>query len=380
MSITTLNKLRVIIDEIVPYSLLEWFQTNYATWLLSRTFFSLFFVPLFQHCASFGEKNQNLTYYIVDRDSWAGNGLFSCVNAIVSAIEYAVERGYIPVVDMKNGDNAYLYPDEIGKINAWEYYFEQPLENINQTISSLEEAYRSKNVIINNMHHGGIVQALYPAGYPSLLDAGSHNRIMRRRSIQYKKYVRLNKNTEKYIDEQYKKIIHDGDRVLGICVRGGEYRFSRPFGHPIQPEIDDIISQVHSSMKSWNCNKIFLTTEDIDILQIFTQEFGDAVISTDRSYIKYVICDSDEGRYLKHVRPHERENEKYLQGLEYLTDIVILSRCNSIIGGTSCGMIAAVLMSNGFEHQYFFDCGVFGITDKRICGTFSSTKGTWVIK
>ncbi|MFA7030072.1 MAG: hypothetical protein WC179_07365 [Candidatus Cloacimonadaceae bacterium] len=337
----------------------------------------LFVIP-FERIKSFGERNPQLTYYIIGRESWAGNGLFSCAIAVVSAIEYAVERGYIPVVDMKNSDNAYLYPNEIGNVNAWDYYFEQPLANINKKLYSLDEAYHSKSVIVNNADNGGIVQALYPATIPSLLR--KNNKILQRWGTQYKKYVRLNARTQRYVDDQYNKIIHEDDRVLGIFVRGGEYRLSRPYGHPIQPEICDIICNARLFMEKWNCNKIFLTTEDEDILREFTDAFGDEVISTERRYIKYVVSEGEDGQSLRYIKPPEREREKYLSGLEYLTDVYIMSRCNCIIGSTTCGMIASVLMSQGYEHSYFFDCGVFGITDKKKCSNFSPSQGTWVLK
>lgn len=377
MLLKPFNRIRFKLEKTVPFCVIEWLRTNYITWLLSRSILLSLFVSPLEHTQSFGTNNPESIFYVIGRESWAGNGLFSCTIGIVSAIEYAVQRGYVPVVDMKNNDSAYLYSNEIGKVNAWDYYFEQPLENINNKYS-LEEAYISNRVIVNNTGNGGIVQALYPATIPSLLK--KNNKILQRWGVQYKKYVRLNAKTQRYVDDQYNKIIHEGDRVLGIFVRGGEYRLSRPYGHPIQPKISEIIRNARLFMGKWNCNKIFLTTEDEDILREFTEAFGDEVVSTERRYIKYIVCEGEEGQYLRYDRPPEREREKYLSGLEYLTDVYIMSRCNCIIGSTTCGVIASVLMSQGFEHSYFFDCGIFGITDKNVCSSFSSSQGIWVLK
>ena len=132
-------------------------------------------------------------------------------------------------------------------------------------------------------------------------------------------------------------------------------------------------------MELWKCNKIFLTTDDIDILQIFKDEFEDSVVSSNRRYTKYVVCETQDGNYIKHITPPERKNGKYLDGLEYLTDIVILSRCNCIVGSTTCGTIAAVLMSDGFEHSYFFNCGLYGITNDVKCGKYSADIDEWVV-
>ena len=53
-------------------------------------------------------------------------GLFSYFLMILGGIAFADRNNLIPVVDMKNYRNNYLYGSEVGQINAWEYYFEQP--------------------------------------------------------------------------------------------------------------------------------------------------------------------------------------------------------------------------------------------------------------
>ena len=70
------------------------------------------------HRFGFGGK----TYYIIRR---ADNrtGLFSLFNTNLGHIYYAVQRGYIPVVDMMNYENCYLEESKMGVENAWEYYF-----------------------------------------------------------------------------------------------------------------------------------------------------------------------------------------------------------------------------------------------------------------
>ena len=45
---------------------------------------------------------------------------------MLGAIAYADNNNLIPVIDMKNHKNSYLYDNELGRINSWEYYFEQP--------------------------------------------------------------------------------------------------------------------------------------------------------------------------------------------------------------------------------------------------------------
>ena len=84
---------------------------------------------------------RNKKVYIVRRA--ADNvGLFSYFETSLGGIAYADKNNMTPVVDLKNLPNTYLEPDEVGKINMWEYYFEQP------TNLSLDEAYSSREFVI----------------------------------------------------------------------------------------------------------------------------------------------------------------------------------------------------------------------------------------
>jgi len=79
--------------------------------------------------------------YIIHRH--ADNvGLFSYFVTILGGIAFADKYNLIPVVDMKNYRNSYLYDNEVKRVNSWEYYFEQP-GNI-----SLEDALSCKKYIM----------------------------------------------------------------------------------------------------------------------------------------------------------------------------------------------------------------------------------------
>ena len=79
---------------------------------------------------SFGEKNSDKVFYVICRD-YAGawkEGLFSWWTYVMKNIRYALENEYIPIVDMQNFGSLYMEKDMIGKINAWEQYFRQPIQ------------------------------------------------------------------------------------------------------------------------------------------------------------------------------------------------------------------------------------------------------------
>jgi len=89
--------------------------------------------------------NEDKTFYIIRRPE-PGAGLFSNFHWVLGHIIYALEKNYIPVVDMKNYKTYFNETALInGTKNAWEYYFKQP------TNYNLDEAYKSKNVVVSKM-------------------------------------------------------------------------------------------------------------------------------------------------------------------------------------------------------------------------------------
>ena len=276
-------------------------------------------------------------------------GLFSYVHTTLGNIACAVEKGYIPVVDMKSSPNTYLEPFQVGEKNAWELYFKQPLNY------SLEDVYKCGNYIISPKKA--------PARYP-----GSRGALgMKDKeecdfwSILYKKFIILNENTNKYIDGEYNKLIKSNMRVLGVLCRGTDYTQMKPYGHQIQPQVRDIIKKVREVMKEWQCDYIYLATDEKKTLNIFEENFPDKIITNDRRYYD----DFEFDKQLITLISFDRENDKYLQGLEYLSSIVILSRCNCLVSGLCGGSYAAIYMNGGkYEHKYLFDLGLYGINDK----------------
>ncbi len=78
------------------------------------------------------------------------------------------------------------------------------------------------------------------------------------------------------------------------------------------------------------------------MVEAFTKRFPDKVIVNKRKYYDDLNID-----YSKHMLAGAKfgmENDKYLQGMEYLSSMVILSKCNSLIGGWCGGTCAANYM------------------------------------
>ncbi len=92
----------------------------------------------------YGMLNKDKTFYVI-YSAWPQSwGLATTVSIVLNNIKYAIERGWIPVVDLKRCFLPSIQNEENqGKENAWEYYFEQPVPGY-----SLEDVYQSRHVIL----------------------------------------------------------------------------------------------------------------------------------------------------------------------------------------------------------------------------------------
>lgn len=94
---------------------------------------------------SYGNKDPHKVFYIIGQNDNTC-GLWWIINKVIMHIAYADEKGYIPVVDYLTFQTQYHMPNEIGKVNVWEKFFEQP-SNV-----GLKDISKSKNIILSDQY------------------------------------------------------------------------------------------------------------------------------------------------------------------------------------------------------------------------------------
>lgn len=191
---------------------------------------------------------------------------------------YALEKGYIPVVDFKNMPNNMIEENEVGKVNGWESLFEQPAGY------TLKEALQSKNRIIKDCHGNGSQQNIEKREVPWDIDWND------KKSVDYwmkvHELIKIKRKIQEEIDRKYVSLFSKKDRVLGVKIRGTDYTLNKPYGHPIQPPVEDVIALTKKIRKDYNCNKIFLGCEDKEIQELFKVELGEEAVVTGEIGIK----------------------------------------------------------------------------------------------
>lgn len=113
-------------------------------------------------------------------------------------------------------------------------------------------------------------------------------------------------------------------------------------------------------LRAWKCNKIFLATEDDSIVQFFKDTFvdgfGEFFVILDREYIDYKL-----GQQKIAAIRINREDDYFLQGKEYLTEMVLLSLCHSFVTARCSGSTGVMMLAEHFENTFAFNLGQYGV-------------------
>ena len=284
------------------------------------------------------------TYYIIRWREYPG--LFATVGFVASNVRYAISKGWIPVVDMQNYPSMYLAPEKLGKENAWEYFFEQPMR------VGLEEAQNGENIVL-----GGQRWPISPPWSDS--HYWDERKVM---SPEWKMLVerdllKIKPEITEEIMTISDKLFPPKERVLGAHLRGTDY-LNRPRSHSIPPPTEYALQVVIDKMHEWKCDKLFLATEDKNILKIFQESFGDYLLTFNKPFKDFIV-----GKTKGHIVT-ERDNGHFLSGKEYLIEMMLLTKCNSFIAAQSAGNSGVMLFAEKFDNVYQFRFGSYGIYPK----------------
>lgn len=293
--------------------------------------------PLTEQKKNFGKKYPEETIYIVRRPSKTV-GLLSYVITTLGHIQKAVDNGYKIVVDMKNYENMY---QQSKKENSWEYFFEQP------SGITLKDAYKSRNVILSS--------DTIPTNRPSDDIEFFYNFNTRRHwQKMCKKYLRVNFAIAEYVNEIKKELglENEEEKKLGILCRGTDYTSLKPQNHPVQPSASQVIEKIKKLKGQYRVDKIFLVTEDKNILEKFIQEFS----ADELKFLNTKRFSVTEKEYLVKEMDKEKTDKKQ-QGIDYLAQILLLAQCNYFIAGRTSGSVGVALFTEGFEYEYYWDLG-----------------------
>ena len=329
-----------------------------------------------RHVKNPGGK-KSLGKYLVYQNREAVPGLMTHVARVLCFSDYAERNGYYLVVDMKSFYNMNMEKDRVGLDNTWEYYYEQPFgkePTLDAVLASdsywFTPEYRKFLFTIGKMGQdfmkSRLAMFLLNLKHTDFIDSSvpkclAHPEVYERCCEVYQKYIRYNQATKEYTDREFDKLLK-GKRAVGVSIRGTDYSVSKIFGHPIQPEIQDVIEKTREYMNDYGYEYIYLSCEEYAAVERFEEAFPGKVIINDRKFFDNIDFKTSKTGIWAYG--FDRENDAMLRGLEYLSSMNLLSKCDALIAGINTGSQMAYIMNNNqYEHVYFYNLGKYGIDD-----------------
>ena len=272
-----------------------------------------------------GKLNPDKVFYIIKRHP--GFGIFSNLAFVVNHIQVAKRMKFIPIVDMKNFPSAYSENKKIfGTMNSWEYYFEQ------LTDYSLDEVYKSKNVIMTDNH--------FYRDEEFNVEITSSTNLIKILNEQ----IKVKKTKLKTINYLRNKLF-SGKKILGVHHRGTSYKIT---DYPITT--NQMINIINEILEKENYDKIFYVTEDSMNFRAVRDYFKDKIICLENS---------QKGKTdLEVFNKYPRTLHRYKLGRDLLYEVFLLSYCDGFFDiETNPREVAYALNLNPNQKRYTFDNG-----------------------
>ncbi len=246
---------------------------------------------------SFGQLNEDKIFYVIKRSP--GTGLFSNVTFVLNHLRICKKNKFIPIIDMENFKTIYNEKKKIkNTYNAWEYYFKK-LNNF-----SLEEVYKSKNVLITSdkFFHFFTYNIDLDAELIKILQSD----------------IKINNNLLKTYNRICQKF--SNKKILGVHFRGTSYK--RSPGHPLPATKKQMFKITNDLLKEEKIDKIFLVTEEQNYLDYFKKKFPEKIIHLQCCY---------RSNKNDAFETYPRDRHRYKLGREALVETLLLSKCDYFI-------------------------------------------------
>lgn len=260
--------------------------------------------------------------------------MFYC-NNMISLITYCLSRRALPYVDVWSKDD--------GGVNLWEQFFEQPF-------AEAQAAWGDKRAL--NCDRTKFRVASF--WFPKQRDVELYSKLYQ------PPIFALNAKTKAYVEDEYEQIFvkRGNPRVIGVLCRGTDYLDAKD--HPTQPAVPDVIEDVRKKMLELHCEYVYLATDEYKTQQLFDEAFpGKVLINKRRYYDAFWKIKEEYGSDARIIMVHnDRENDDYYRSLEYLSSLVLLSRCQALIAGSCSGSTTALFMNGGkYEYWHLYNLG-----------------------
>lgn len=250
-----------------------------------------------------------------------GDGFFAEYRRMLNYLYYADQLHLIPYMEFTQ-DYTYAEDHPVnGHSNPYEYYWEQPCVR-NEEISRYRYEVVNRECDLSyvrsvQMQNGYDLPEEYVVAIAGII----------------KKYIRPNAQTKEMMNKA--DAFLGGRRTLGVHVRLTDFK-QNYYGHPTCITPDQHLQAAREAIAQYGFEQVFLATDDVETVHMFEEAFGDRLLT-------YEDVTRSDGSVSVAFSKVDRENHRYLLGLEVLRDMYTLSICDGLIAGKSQVSICAYL-------------------------------------
>jgi len=261
----------------------------------------------------------------------ASDGFFACIRWVLDGCYFCDQHGFIPLILFpENG----LYQDEsrTDKYNAFSYYFTQPYEAYLPKVDEYNHVcYYYRNVMLaeNLNSKGGY---LWDENYISQM------------AIIMEKYLHFTDEAAAEVTREIEKRGVNAN-ALGVHIRGTDYKVGYNT-HPVYVSPQMYFEHIDQAMKQYGFSKIYIATDDQEILDTFIDHYGEEKLLYAHDNIRGT---GDKGI-------HTSDNsERYRLGMEVLCDMAALAQCGGIISGISQVALITRVYKKSKGQEFVYD-------------------------
>lgn len=349
------RRINTLLTKCLPY---EWYQILYIKYIHARTKDKEQAYKL----SYFHSRKRSKEKYCIFRFTRM-YGLFAAAKLHVFAYEWAVSKGYIPLVDYEY--EYHFKTGQMGEENMWEYVFEQPI--------SVKEALKKDWVLVKGINR---TEKWLSSTCMDINGEEDDFRIHIVKDNWREYYAKVNgyiskswrfkKDLLEEFEREYGTLFQAGS-VLGVALRenmsvdADKIRESANVNvgtlnvyrkHPKTIGVMDVIELVREYSDSHNCSRIFLSTMYEESLRAFIEVFGQRVVWIERERLSMDINkledfeQSIEEQYYFTTATFSQEQIKG-QNITYAKEVLGLSRCDYLIGAPLSATTAALSLNGG---------------------------------
>ncbi|MCH5251079.1 MAG: hypothetical protein J1E98_14165 [Lachnospiraceae bacterium] len=282
--------------------------------------------------------------------------------------EWAVRNQMIPVIDYEW--DYYYAEDVIGRDNGWEYVF-KPNASLQEIVEQGNNMYVFVGAIGGRYADKLTKRELGSKDGRVIFAEENWREYYRNLNMLSNKWWRLHDDVAARYEAFFSKLFSPDMKILGVALReefsidAEKEKMEELKQHPHHLTLDEMIRVIKEYKTRWECTHVFVTTYFEDSIIKLKEEFGDALLYTDRRRVLYEqfheIRRLVEDQYYRTNKRREfvewiKSDDEQAQiidtsdkntMIEYVEEIYGLSLCDCLIAGKSGGALCACAWNGG---------------------------------